>query len=193
MISRTTVQRVTNLDNELLENQETFSEFDEQIKGIIKEDDFLLEGNKSDPADWADILEDDEDFQEEFNRVYQDKGIPDADDVFNPDLMDDTYRNMEVALPRDSEWPEFSRVTKRLRDANRLLIGTENDNPILDTRMYEVEYADGHKASMAANAIAQNMFAQVDEDGNRHVLFDEITDHRSDELAVKQADVFITN
>ena len=35
------------------------------------------------------------------------------------------------------------------------------------------------------------MFAQVDEYGNRHVLFDEITDHRSDESAVKQADAFI--
>ena len=59
--------------------------------------------------------------------------------------------------------------------------------------MYEVEYADGHKASMAANTIAINMFAQVDEDGNRHVLFDEISDHSSDESAVKQADAFITN
>ena len=53
--------------------------------------------------------------------------------------------------------------------------------------------ADGHKASMAANTIAINMFAQVDEDGNRHVLFDEITDHMSDELAVKHADAFIAN
>jgi len=29
--------------------------------------------------------------------------------------------------------------------------------------MYKVEYADFHKASMAENASAQNMFAQVDE------------------------------
>ena len=88
---------------------------------------------------------------------------------------------MEVALPRDSEGPEFARVTKSLRDANGLPIGTANDNPILDTCMYEVEYADGHKASMAANTIAINMFAQLDKDGTRHVLFDEITDNRSDE------------
>ena len=72
--------------------------------------------------------------------------------------MDDTYRNMEVALPRDSEGPEFFRVTKRLQDANGLPIGTANNNPILDTRMYEVEDAAGYKSSMAANAIAQNMF-----------------------------------
>ena len=83
-----------------------------------------------------------------------------------------------MALPRDSKGPEFARVTKRLRDANGLPIGTANENPIFDTRMYEVEYADGHKASMAENTIAINMFAQVDEDVNSHVLFDEITDHR---------------
>ena len=48
-------------------------------------------------------------------------------------------------------------------------VGTANDNPILDTRVYEVEYADGHKAALAANAIAENMFAQVDDESNRHV------------------------
>ena len=47
---------------------------------------------------------------------------------------------MELAMPRDDEGPEFFRVTKRLRDANRLPIGTENDNPLLDTRINEVEY-----------------------------------------------------
>ena len=91
VISRTTVQRVTNLESELLENQESFSEFDEQIKGIVREDEFPLEGNMPNPVDWADILEDDEDFQEEFNRAYQDKDITEADDTFAPDLMDDTY------------------------------------------------------------------------------------------------------
>ena len=98
---------------------------------------------------------------------------------------------MEVALPRDTEGPDFDRVTKRLKDANGLLIGTANENPILDTIVYEVKYVDGHKASLTANSIAQNMFAQVDDEGNRHVLFDEIIYHRSTALALKQADAFI--
>ena len=50
---------------------------------------------------------------------------------------------MKIALPRDSEGPEFGKVVKRLRDANGLPIGTANDNPILDSRLYEVEYLDG--------------------------------------------------
>ena len=107
--------------------------------------------------------------------------------------MDDTYLNMEVALPRDEPGPEFARVAKRLRDAEGRPISTANDTPILDTRMYAVEYSDGHKASLEANAIALNMFAQVDEEGNRHVLFDEIVDYRTNVKEVKQQEAFITN
>ena len=59
--------------------------------------------------------------------------------------------------------------------------------------MYEVEYLDGFTASMAANPIAKNMFAQVDEEGNRHVLFDEIVEHRCDGNLVKMQDAFSTN
>ena len=81
-------------------------------------------------------------------------------------------------MPRDSEGPEFARVTKRLRDANGIPIGTADDNPILDSRVYEVEFADGYKASLAANAIAKNLFAQVDDEGNRFVMLDSIVDHR---------------
>jgi len=100
---------------------------------------------------------------------------------------------MELALPSgNGAEPAFARVTKRLRDANGLPIGTANDNPILDSRMCEVEYQDGHKLAMAANAIAQNLFAQVDAEGYCHVLFDEIIDHCTDGKEVKQQDTFLT-
>ena len=69
-------------------------------------------------------------------------------------------------MPRDGEGPSFAKVTKRLRDANGIPIGTASDNPILDTRLYEVEYVDGHKASLSANVIATNLFSQIDDDGN---------------------------
>ena len=72
------------------------------------------------------MMEDDKDFREEFDRIYQDKDIPELDNVFTPETMDDTYMNMEVALPRDTEGPDFACFTKRLKDANGLLIGTDN-------------------------------------------------------------------
>jgi len=135
----------------------------------------------------------DEDFQEEFSNNVSNDDIKEADKDFTPKVFDDTYLNMELALPNgDGAEPAFARVTKQLRDANGLPIGTAHDNPILDSRMYEVDYQDGHKSAMAANAIAQNLFAQVDAEGNRHVLFDEIIDHHTYGKEVKQQDAFLT-
>ena len=45
---------------------------------------------------------------------------------------------------------------------------------------------------MTSNAIAQNLFAQVNADGNRHILFDEIVDHHTDGTEIKQQDAFPT-
>ena len=68
-------------------------------------------------------------------------------------------------------------------------MGTPNDNPILDSRMYEVEYLDGSTEVMAANTIAENIMSQVDDNGNRQLLMDEIIDHRCDESALIKDDI----
>ena len=44
---------------------------------------------------------------------------------------------------------------------------------------------------MTANAISQNLFAQVDAEGNHHGIFDEIVDHRTDGMEIKQQDTFL--
>ena len=111
---------------------------------------------------------------------------------FTPDSYDDTYLNMELALPREGGEVQFGRVVKRLRDRDGLPIGTANDNPILDSRMYEVEFQDGYKTSLAANAIAENLFAQVDDEGNQHVLFSEIVNYLTNGKQVLQQDAFVT-
>ena len=58
--------------------------------------------------------------------------------------------------------------------------------------MYKVEYNDGHKYFLAENAIADNMIDQVNGEGNWHVLFQEIIDHRYDGTEVKEHDTLIT-
>ena len=63
-----------------------------------------------------------------------------------PEVLQDMYLHMEFALPPDDEGPDFARVTKQLRDANGLFIGIADDNPLLDTSLYEVDYLDGYKA-----------------------------------------------
>ena len=164
VLSRSSVQRVTNLELETEDNKAIFAEYDKSIALKWKEDPKKYDGDKPDMEHWAEFS-DDLDFVEEFQRVNNNPDIPEADKA-NPEVLEDTYLNMELALDKGDDGPSFAKVTKRLRDANGLPIGIANDNPILDTRLYEVEYLDGHKASLSANEIAQNLFAQVDEEGN---------------------------
>jgi len=120
--------------------------------------------------------------------------VPEEDDNFTPDVFDDTYLRMEIALPRgggDQEDVQFAKVSKRLRDKEERPIGVAHDNPLLDTREYEVEFLDGHQKSLSANIIAQHMFSQVDEEGHRHLLLDDIIDFRKNETAIDKEDAFV--
>ena len=78
-----------------------------------------------------------------------------------------------------------------MQDKDGISIGTANDNPILDFRIYEVEYPDGHRASLAANAIAEILFAQVDDEGHRSVLLQEIVKHFVNRREVTKEHAFI--
>ena len=67
------------------------------------------------------------------------------------------------------------RVCKRACDNDGIPIGRANENPILDSSEYVVEFKDNTEEKLAANAIDQSMYAQCDSDGNTYVLFDYIT------------------
>ena len=166
--------------------------YDRLVNERLGNVDFHIEDGKTVPGDWVGEADIDPEFQEEFEKVTNDPNLLEADANFTPDVFDDTYLGMELGLPRSGGEVEFARVVKRLRDKDGLPIGTANDNPILDTRVFEVEFPDGHRAALAANIIAENLFAQVDPEGNRHVLFDEIIDHRTDGSETKMEDSHIT-
>ena len=63
--------------------------------------------------------------------------IPEADDIFDPKAFDN-YVNVKLTLDRHVDGPECARVNKRLKDKDGRPIGIASDNPILNTRMYEV-------------------------------------------------------
>ncbi len=70
-------------------------------------------------------------------------------------------------------------------------MGKAHSNQILDTRKYKVEFTDSQQTELAANMIAQNMFAQCDSKGNQYLLLAEIVDHRKDQSAVEKEDMLI--
>ena len=78
----------------------------------------------------------------------------------------DNYVGVALELPLGDGMAQ-GRVTKRVRDNDGNVIGRANENPILDTRKYVVEFASGEEAELSANAIVQSMYAQCDPDGNQ--------------------------
>ena len=112
--------------------------------------------------------------------------MPEADDI--PDY--DQYVNADVLLPQGGEYIQSARVVKRVTDDSGKPLGDYNPNPLLDTRVYEVMFGDGSTQQFAANVIAENLWAEVDDDGYHHQTVDCIIDHKSDDTAIKAGDEY---
>ena len=100
------MQRVTNLDMKTDTVKADSDAFDTETHRRLKEDDFANEGDKPNPKDCLEFMNHDEDFQMEFDLVFNNDNIPEADDTFTPDTYDDNYLNMELAIPRGYDRPE---------------------------------------------------------------------------------------
>ena len=68
--------------------------------------------------------------------------------------MIDKYLNMELTLDDGTNTARGARVVKRARTEDGKAIGTAHSNPMLDTRSYEIEFADGTRDKITANIIA---------------------------------------
>jgi Reverse transcriptase (RNA-dependent DNA polymerase) len=99
----------------------------------------------------------------------------------------DQYLASEVLLPFGGEYKR-AKVRGRKRDADGLLIGIRNDNPMFDTRQYEVEFPDGSTETFTANLIAENIYSQIDSEGHSFAVMNEIVDHRSNGHALSKDD-----
>jgi hypothetical protein len=111
------------------------------------------------------------------------------------DFSAETYDKLISAqvLLRKGDILQPATVCNRKTDRDGNPIGTYNANPFLDTRVYEVAFPDGHCEEYAVNIIAENIYSQVDPEGNRFVMLKEITDHHKDNTAVSLKDKYICN
>ena len=71
------------------------------------------------------------------------------------------------------------------------MIWVHNENPILDTRSYDVEFPDGWESAFTANLIAESMYAQCYMDVNQQLLFKAVVGHKSNCHADKKEDRLI--
>ena len=138
------------------------------------------------------MLEEDTKFYKEFKRLFNNSDIPEAD-YSTPEVLEDTYMDMEIVIPRYGYGPQFSKETKHLGDENDILKVRCHETAMLYTKVQEVEYLDVHKSSIASNNIAENLFPQVDEEGNGFMLFYEIVDHSVDGTEITQKNALIVS
>ena len=94
------------------------------------------------------------------------RGIPEADDEAHHDQISkefgDKYIGMKILLPNgESSSEAVIHSRKRIADGTRL-IGKENPNPILDTRVYVVTFPDGSQDEYTANMIAESLYLSVE-------------------------------
>ncbi len=122
--------------------------------------------------------------------------IPDADlkdaagKPFEVRSVADALINMEVMLPNGNSMA-IAKVVRRGVDNEGCLVGTFNDNPLLNTLLYDCKFNDGTIQAYSANTIASNIFLESDADGYSSSLLYEIVDHKSSGEATKMADKYL--
>ncbi|MGH7954663.1 MAG: hypothetical protein ACREOZ_01755, partial [Gloeomargaritales cyanobacterium] len=119
-----------------------------------------------------------------------DAQMPEVDD-FDTEAYD-KYISAQVLLPK-GDGLISCRVIDRKRDHDGQPLGRHNRNPILNTRVYNVEFPDGHVEEYAANVIAESLYSQVDNEGNQYLIMREIVDHKKDGTAIAKVDMWISS
>ena len=70
---------------------------------------------------------------------------------------------MEIGLPRGPDGILMhTTVKRRAVDVNDNPVVVSSNNPITDTRLYDVEFIDGTIETVSANEIAENLLSQVE-------------------------------
>ena len=120
--------------------------------------------------------------EEDGNEIQE---MPDSDEG-----QYDLLINFEVNLPHMDKQMKAV-VVGRHMDEDGNLVGRSDENAILSMAVYDVAFPDGAVKQYAANIIADNMYAQVNEDRHSYLMLDAITGHRKNDDTVKASDQYM--
>ena len=169
VLSRTTVQHMTLLDMSVAYIQAKVMLYDTTLYERLNDDNFLLNPNNNN----AFLLDlDDLDDETVIPRNGDEHAI-DVDDVIPQDDPTeeafDTLLNAELSINVGDKHTLVT-LTKRARGADGRPIGQRDDNPFLDTCVYEVRMPDGSSCELTYNVIAENLFSPCDSEGRLYQL-----------------------
>ena len=108
--------------------------------------------------------------------VYEDDDKGEEHQMPEVDELEDLDKliGAELILPQNGTEMKSGKVIGRLTDRKGRPVGTYNANPLMDTRVYEVEFPDGLIQQYSANLIAESIHMECDEEGRRHQMMQEI-------------------
>ena len=185
VISCTTVQQLSNLEQQTDEWKMRMKSNDDGIKermGAMNTE-IHTSHDAIQTGEFLDINLEDKSFIQEFTCVIDNNELRHADDVARHE--DNQYVGMELDITQGEGVDAQSASVKPHKLDNRgVPAGMAYENQILNTRQYEVEYSDGTSKVLLANVVAENLLAQVDKEGHRQVLLDEIVSHQKDSMAI---------
>jgi hypothetical protein len=102
----------------------------------------------------------------------------------------DTVLNTELMLPNGEAYQQ-AKVVRRTLGSDGRTHGTYHHQPELNTMTYDVEFGDGFVKEYTANVIADELFAQTDDEGFTTNHLDGIVDFRKLDDAVSWPDAYV--
>jgi len=190
-IARSTVQPISKVDRDSEEVKMELKELDAAItsKLVNQAEMDELERNVVVIPDYLRYHDDDDDaLTPHFDPIEPEAEMPEADAFTHEEY--DKYISAEVILPKGDQMV-LGKVIARKRDINDNPIGVAHSNPIFDTRLYQVQFPEGHVEEYSANVIAQNIYSQLDSEGHRYTMMEEITDFKKDDNAVPSEERYV--
>ena len=110
---------------------------------------------------------------------------PGNDEVYGPNKL----TGMEVYLSH-GDHTEIAKVLGQKRNADGNFVRRKHSNPILDSRIFVIEFPDGEQKDIGYNILAEHLHSQMDDEGNVYMLFWGIIGHRKKAGAVDKADQY---
>ena len=119
--------------------------------------------------------------------------MPYHDDISGLDApcaeLNDNLIGSNVAIPGPDGDTHVTVKRRKVNHDTNLLLGSNHSNPLLDTRVYEVELPDGtYYNNYSANVLIKNIMANADDNGQTALMLEDIIGHRFNDDCVHETD-----
>ena len=102
-----------------------------------------------------------------------------------PDVeIDGKLINLTVPISRAGELIQGTVKRRKCDGDTGFLLGKANSNPLLDTRVYDVEMPDGTYAGYYANSLIESIYNSADDNNHTELFLDDIIDHQANDNAI---------